>query len=69
MFKLCGHDIKDVKSFLLREKVFKNETDTLDFLNFKKFFFPQLMLISDGAEGDLIKQEEDTLNQFLKIDE
>ena len=40
MFKLCGHDIKDVKSFLLREKVFKNETDTLDFLNFKKFFFP-----------------------------
>ena len=38
--KICGYDVTDVKSYLLREKVFRNENDQLDFLKFKKYFFP-----------------------------
>mmetsp|Transcript_10923 Transcript_10923/g.13799 ORF Transcript_10923/g.13799 Transcript_10923/m.13799 type:complete len:148 (+) Transcript_10923:535-978(+) len=43
----------DVKSYLLREKVFPSEKSEIDFTRFKKFFFPQLMLIEDGAEHEL----------------
>ena len=46
-----GYDKSDVKSLLLREKVFttgsssgKNGSE-LDYTNFKKFFFPKLMMI------------------------
>ena len=60
--RLCNYDVADVKSFLLREKVFKKEDDQLNFLNFKKYFFPKLMLIADTAEGDLVKQEDELLN-------
>ena len=40
-----GHAKDDVKSYLLREKVFPSEKGDIDFTRFKKFFFPQLMLI------------------------
>ena len=31
---------EDVKSYLLREKVFPTELSQIDFMQFKKFFFP-----------------------------
>ena len=55
VMKLSGLDPEDVKSYLLREKVFKSEASQIDFPTFKKYFFPQLMLIQDSAEGELVK--------------
>ena len=34
---------------------------------FKKFFFPQLVLIEDQAEGTLLKQEENDLDYFTSL--
>ena len=50
MVKRSGFDPEDVKSYLLREKVFSSERVDIDFVKFKKYFFPQLMLIEDSAE-------------------
>ena len=38
--KLSGLDPEDVKSYLLREKVFQSEASQIDFQTFKKYFFP-----------------------------
>ena len=62
--KKAGFDLEDVKSYLLREKVFKHEKSEIDFTQFKRFFFPQLMLIEDGAENELLKQEDTALDNF-----
>ena len=55
VIKRTGYDKEDIKSYLLRDKVFASEASKIDFLQFKKFFFPQLMLIEDRAERDLMK--------------
>ena len=55
---------EDVKAYLLRDKVFTSESSAIDFLQFKKFFFPQLMLIEDRAEGELQRREESDLDTF-----
>ena len=65
--KLSGLDPEDVKSYLLREKVFQSEASQIDFQTFKKYFFPQLMLIEDSAEGELVKQEDSMLDNFKQI--
>ena len=38
--KLAGFDKEDMKSYLLREKVFSEKSNEIDFNKFKKFFFP-----------------------------
>ena len=40
IMKLSGLDREDVKSYLLREKVFQSEASQIDFQTFKKYFFP-----------------------------
>ena len=67
VIKRTGFDREDVKSYLLRDKVFASEASEIDFVRFKKFFFPQLMLIEDGAEGELIKQEDSVLQTFNQL--
>ena len=67
VIKRTGYDKEDVKSYLLRDKIFATETSEIDYLVFKKFFFPQLMLIEDRAEGELLKQEETVLDTFEGI--
>lgn len=46
-----GYDKKDVKSYLLREKVFAKASSEIDYIQFKKFFFPKLMQIEARAEN------------------
>ena len=67
LVKKIGYDREDIKIYLLREKVFAREDSELDYLKFKKFFFPQLMLIEDRAEHDLVKQEDTVLDTFNQI--
>ena len=64
VIKRTGYDREDIKSYLLRDKVFASETSAIDFSRFKKFFFPQLMLIEDRAERDLMQQEDFVLQAF-----
>ena len=40
VIKRTGYDREDIKSYLLRDKVFASETSEIDFSRFKKFFFP-----------------------------
>jgi len=40
IIKRAGFDREDIKSYLLREKVFTAELSEIDFTRFKKFFFP-----------------------------
>ena len=58
---------EDVRAYLLRDKVFTSENSEIDFLQFKKFFFPQLMLIEDRAEGELQRKEESDLDTFNQM--
>lgn len=51
--KSFQYTTEDMKSYFLRERVFPSETSEIDFTRFKKFFFPQLMLIKDDAEFEL----------------
>ena len=48
-----GYDREDIKAYLLRDKVFISEDTEIDFLTFKKNFFPNLLLIDDKAEKRL----------------
>ena len=56
-----------MRAYLLRDKVFTSENSEIDFLQFKKFFFPQLMLIEDRAEGELQRKEESDLDTFNQM--
>ena len=62
-----GYQREDVKSYLLREKVFASEISEMDYMQFKKFFFPKLMLIEARAEDALLRQDELALASFNQI--
>ena len=49
-----GYDREDIKAYLLRDKVFPSEDTEIDFLTFKKHFFPNLLLIDDRDEKRLV---------------
>ena len=66
--KRSGHDPVDVKSLLFHEKVFSSDSpEQLDFMQFKKFLFPQLMLIEHGAYEELNRKEDRVLRAFNEI--
>lgn len=62
--KSLGYDMDDIKSYLLRDNIFATESSEIGFTQFKKFFFPQLMLIEEGAERELVRQEDTVLDKF-----
>ena len=40
LVKISGYEAADVKSYLLRDKVFLSDTSEIDYMQFKKYFFP-----------------------------
>ena len=38
--KKIGYDVEDVRSYLLRDKIFPNSNSEINFEQFKKYFFP-----------------------------
>ena len=65
--KALAYDTEDIKSYLLRENIFAKESSQIDYSQFKKFFFPQLMLIEEGAEREFVRQEDTVLDNFNQI--
>jgi len=65
--KRIGYSREDIKSYLLRDKVFLSTESHIDYQQFKKNFFPQLVLIADRDEAEMVLHEYNKLTNYSSL--